>query len=168
MKRGGAVPASARRTFDAASVRARAEARAQQEQQDAATAQAQALAPLDATRALGALPNFEAAVGRRQIVVAGSRERGGGFYCRYCDTLHKDSNRYLKHINGRMHLARIGMSPVAPRATLEDVVQAFEVERRIANPGLVIAAEAQDEEEDDKDTVARTELGLPASFGGSR
>lgn len=47
--------------------------------------------------------------------------RGAGFYCEVCKKMCKDSVGYLDHINGRMHLRRLGQTTQAERATLEQV-----------------------------------------------
>lgn len=47
--------------------------------------------------------------------------RGPGFYCEVCKRMCKDSVGYLDHINGRMHLRRLGQTTQASRATLQDV-----------------------------------------------
>lgn len=146
------VPRSARRTFDAAAATARAAARA-----EAAPAEEVPLAALRARE--GVAPSFERRVGRTEVVVSGSRAQGGGFYCAECDSLHKDSNRYLAHINGRKHLKIIGMNTRARRATVEEVLQAFDVERRRLR-GEVGEMTPRNEEE-----RARAALGLPAAFG---
>ncbi|WFD26490.1 U4/U6.U5 snRNP associated protein [Malassezia nana] len=50
-----------------------------------------------------------------------SQGRGPGFYCEVCKKMCKDSVGYLDHINGRMHLRRLGQKTQAERATLEQV-----------------------------------------------
>lgn len=149
------VPHSARRTFDRAAATSRAIGRETAEEEEVV------LAPLSALPALEdeALA-FERRVGRTEIVVQGSRAQGGGFYCADCDSLHKDSNRYLTHITGRSHLNKIGMSTQARRATVDEVLQAFEVERR-----RLRGEDADDAPPLNTDERARASLGLPVSFG---
>lgn len=50
-----------------------------------------------------------------------SQGRGPGFFCEVCKKMCKDSVGYLDHINGRMHLRRLGQKTQAERATLEQV-----------------------------------------------
>ncbi|WFD22118.1 U4/U6.U5 snRNP associated protein [Malassezia equina] len=50
-----------------------------------------------------------------------SQGRGPGFFCEVCKKMCKDSVGYLDHINGRMHLRRLGQTTQAERATLEQV-----------------------------------------------
>jgi len=47
--------------------------------------------------------------------------RGPGFFCELCNRMCKDSVGYLDHINGRMHLRRLGQSTQVERSTLEQV-----------------------------------------------
>lgn len=68
--------------------------------------------------------DFEAAVGSTQIV---SSSKEGGFYCKVCDVMAKDSNRYLSHVNSRAHQKKIGMSMRVKRSTVEEVEAAFEL-----------------------------------------
>ncbi|CBQ72356.1 conserved hypothetical protein [Sporisorium reilianum SRZ2] len=50
-------------------------------------------------------------------------QTGPGFYCEVCRKLLKDNLAYLDHINGRVHLMRIGQSTQQDRATLDEVYQ---------------------------------------------
>lgn len=150
------IPTSARRTFNDLAAKRRAEVRDEVKEEK----------PLTHLKAHQSVPSFDRFVGQTQVVGA----RGAGFYCRECDTLHKDSNRYLAHINGRAHLAKIGMSTRARRATVEEVRQAFEVERRRANgddePPPVV--ESKDEVVLTKEQQIRADLGLPTEFGSGK
>ena len=148
------IPSSARRKFDAASAARRAEVRNEVKEER----------PLTHLKAHQAVFSFERLVGKTQVVGA----RGGGFYCRECDTLHKDSNRYLAHINGRAHLAKIGMGTRARRATLDEVRQAFEVERRRVNGEDEPVVEEKEEVVLDKEQQQRADLGLPTEFGSGK
>ena len=49
------------------------------------------------------------------------RGGGPGFYCDVCKKTCKDSVGYLDHINGRMHLRRLGQTTQAERGTLQSV-----------------------------------------------
>lgn len=51
----------------------------------------------------------------------GKGQTGPGFYCEVCRKLLKDNLAYLDHINGRVHLLRIGQSTQQNRATLQEV-----------------------------------------------
>lgn len=57
-------------------------------------------------------------------------QTGPGFYCEVCRKLLKDNLAYLDHINGRVHLMRIGQSTQQDRATLEQVHQMLDELRR--------------------------------------
>lgn len=60
--------------------------------------------------------------------------RGPGFYCEVCKKMCKDSVGYLDHINGRMHLRRLGQTTQAERATLQEVrerIAAIRAERAL-------------------------------------
>ncbi|KAL9643480.1 hypothetical protein ABK040_010094 [Willaertia magna] len=48
-------------------------------------------------------------------------EERGGLYCSSCRRVFRDSASYIDHCNSKAHLARLGMTNRAERATLEDV-----------------------------------------------
>ena len=54
-------------------------------------------------------------------VVSGGRDRRGGFWCDVCESLLKDSNAWLNHINGRRHQRMLGRGMRVRRSTGEDV-----------------------------------------------
>lgn len=60
----------------------------------------------------------------------GKGQTGPGFYCEVCRKLLKDNLAYLDHINGRIHLMRIGQSTQQDRATLEDVQEMLDKLRK--------------------------------------
>lgn len=66
--------------------------------------------------------DFESKVGLSEIV--GSIQ-GGGFTCKTCDVILKDSNRYLAHVNSKAHQKALGMSMRVKRSTPEEVREAF-------------------------------------------
>lgn len=169
-------PSSARRTFDTASATARAESRKAREHGKPTShdetgvegVREDELEDLKAHTNNSIPGSFDHLVGRRQVIVAGNRAKSGGFYCKVCDSVHKDSNRYLAHINGRAHLHRLGMSTRTKRATLKEVVQAFEIERR-----RLYGIDGNDEDEEGNEVVTEEdkqllEAGVPLDFGTSR
>lgn len=104
---------------------------------------------------------------------AGERgqQRGPGFYCDVCRKLLKDNLAYLDHVNGRVHLMRIGQSTQQDRATLQDVKAKFaELRERMGQDGaqsksmaydfdarIKAIAEAQEREDADKKDKKREE-----------
>lgn len=66
-------------------------------------------------------------------------QTGPGFYCEVCRKLLKDNLAYLDHINGRVHLMRIGQSTQQDRATLQEVKDMLEELKRtrLASGGAV-------------------------------
>lgn len=66
--------------------------------------------------------DFDAKVGSTEVI---STVQGGGFHCRICDVTSKDSNRFLNHINSRVHQKNLGMSMRVKRSTAVEVRQAF-------------------------------------------
>lgn len=170
---------SARRTFDTAAANARAESRKAREAAQAPSKDSgvevegvreDELVALQAhtDNKSSIVPgSFDHLVGRRQVIVAGNRAKSGGFYCKVCDSVHKDSNRYLAHINGRAHLHRLGMSTRAKRATLEEVLQAFEIERRRLHGLDDIDDDDEAEEAVDEEDKRLLEAGVPLEFGST-
>lgn len=60
--------------------------------------------------------DLESKVGKTEFV-PGARDKRSGFYCEICESLHKDSQAYLNHINSRFHQKNLGMSMRVKRAT---------------------------------------------------
>lgn len=60
--------------------------------------------------------DLESKVGKTEIV-PGARDKRAGFYCDICESLHKDSQAYLNHMNSRFHQKNLGMSMRVKRAT---------------------------------------------------
>ncbi|PWN90531.1 hypothetical protein FA10DRAFT_266986 [Acaromyces ingoldii] len=52
---------------------------------------------------------------------AGGGRKGPGFYCEVCNRTFKDSLAYLDHVNGRLHLRKLGQTTQVERSTLEQV-----------------------------------------------
>jgi U4/U6.U5 tri-snRNP component SNU23 len=51
----------------------------------------------------------------------GVRKGGAGFHCETCNRTFKDSIAYLDHVNGRLHLRKIGQTTQVARSTLDQV-----------------------------------------------
>ena len=95
--------------------------------------------------------NFDEKVGTAEIVTSA---RGGGFFCRVCNSVLKDSNRYLSHVNSRAHQKALGLSMRVKRSTKEDVKKAFELAAMkldYVNSAGVFASDGKDKDDKDKD-----------------
>ncbi|KAN0064626.1 U4/U6.U5 snRNP associated protein [Thecaphora frezii] len=64
----------------------------------------------------------------------GGGQRGPGFYCEVCNKTCKDNVAYLDHINGRLHLMRLGQTTQVTRSTLEQVRAKLDSLRKQLNP----------------------------------
>lgn len=49
------------------------------------------------------------------------KRKGPGFYCEICTRTFKDSIAFLDHVNGRLHLRKLGQTTQVQRSTLEEV-----------------------------------------------
>ncbi|GAB5370307.1 hypothetical protein AAMO2058_001481300 [Amorphochlora amoebiformis] len=67
---------------------------------------------------------------RQMISTSAELADQGGYYCKVCECLLKDSSTYLSHINGRRHQRKLGMSMRAERSTLEEVRNRLEKHKR--------------------------------------
>lgn len=85
--------------------------------------------------------DLDSKAGSTEIV---SSEKAAGFHCKVCDTMVKDSNRYLSHINSKSHQKALGMSMRVRRSTVEEVKEAFAREVRKRNlPTQIIQNEKE-------------------------
>eukprot|EP00033_Pygsuia_biforma_P002065 GCRY01002294.1.p1 GENE.GCRY01002294.1~~GCRY01002294.1.p1 ORF type:complete len:239 (+),score=55.19 GCRY01002294.1:173-889(+) len=59
---------------------------------------------------------------KKQIITdATPLPQQGGYYCKLCECLLKDSASYLDHINGRRHQKKMGMSMRVVQSSVDDV-----------------------------------------------
>lgn len=63
-------------------------------------------------------------------VVEGGRDRRGGYWCESCESLLKDSNAWLNHVNGRRHQRVLGMGMRVERSGTEDVRERLRLLRK--------------------------------------
>ncbi|WVQ78912.1 hypothetical protein IAT38_001003 [Cryptococcus sp. DSM 104549] len=56
-----------------------------------------------------------------QTSTTGKGPRGAGFYCELCNRTFKDSLSYLDHVNGKLHLMKLGQTTFVERSTLSQV-----------------------------------------------
>ncbi|GAW83796.1 hypothetical protein, conserved [Plasmodium gonderi] len=69
-------------------------------------------------------------LGKVQIITQKTtKEEQGGYYCKICDCVLKDSQTYLDHINGKNHNRMLGYSMKVKKVTLNDVVNKLNILR---------------------------------------
>ncbi|EPQ29338.1 uncharacterized protein PFL1_03093 [Pseudozyma flocculosa PF-1] len=131
-----------RRTWDVEEFTARARERDRVDREAAAENEARlqkGLAPLRRRREVLAKPtqalqarkaplDLDKNVGKTMMVDMGGAgdgvgggSRGPGFHCDVCNKTCKDNVAYLDHINGRLHLMRLGQTTQVTRSTVEQV-----------------------------------------------
>ncbi|ETW47950.1 hypothetical protein PFMALIP_03985 [Plasmodium falciparum MaliPS096_E11] len=65
---------------------------------------------------------LEKNLGKVQILTQKTpKNEQGGYYCKICDCVLKDSQTYLDHINGKNHNRMLGYSMKVKKVTLDDV-----------------------------------------------
>ncbi|WFD00752.1 U4/U6.U5 snRNP associated protein [Malassezia yamatoensis] len=64
---------------------------------------------------------LDANLGTTMVEDASGGQRAPGYFCELCKRMCKDSVGYLDHINGRMHLRRLGQSTQTELSSLEQV-----------------------------------------------
>lgn len=68
--------------------------------------------------------NLEKSIGEQQVIAATAPvAQQGGFWCKVCECLLKDSGSYLDHLNGKKHNRTLGMSMRVRKATKSDVAE---------------------------------------------
>ncbi|CAA9991221.1 zinc finger protein, putative [Plasmodium knowlesi strain H] len=73
---------------------------------------------------------LEKNLGKVQIITEKTiKQEQGGYYCKICDCVLKDSQTYLDHINGKNHNRMLGYSMKVKRVALSDVVNKLNVLR---------------------------------------
>ena len=70
--------------------------------------------------------DLESNIGKSVLINNTLTTESGGFYCKDCDCIIKDSISYLDHVNGRTHQKNLGMSMRIERSSLESVRARFE------------------------------------------
>lgn len=73
----------------------------------------------------------------------------GGFYCKTCDCLLRDSHTYLDHVNGKKHQRALGMSMKIKHSTLDEVRSRLDKHKRglIQSSSQLAGSDARDVEE---------------------
>ncbi|KAI8975036.1 hypothetical protein BDF20DRAFT_943083 [Mycotypha africana] len=74
--------------------------------------------------------DLEKNVGKIQVVQSVDSRKQPGFYCEACDVTIKDSVTYLDHLNGRKHLANMGMSTKVEKADASSVKERLAMLKR--------------------------------------
>ncbi|KAK2198289.1 bifunctional U4-U6.U5 small nuclear ribonucleoprotein component Snu23/Matrin-U1-C-like [Babesia duncani] len=72
-------------------------------------------------------------VGKSRVISAvAPKWEQGGFYCKLCDALLKDSQAYLDHLNGKKHNRMLGMTMRVEKVDAQTVAEKL---KRLANQG---------------------------------
>ncbi|KAA8497611.1 Zinc finger matrin-type protein 2 [Porphyridium purpureum] len=119
------------------------------------------------------------------VLVSSNQDANAGFHCDLCDVLFKDSNSYMRHVNGKKHQNILGRSSRVQRSSVVDVQEAIKraagplgdhlehgVQQQPSEPGA--NSKSEEAAVDDVDVEgsqiegAYAELGLPVSFTSGR
>jgi len=77
---------------------------------------------------------LESRVGKASMVNRETaKEQQGGFFCKACDCLMKDSQAYLDHINGKKHNKLMGMSMRVERVGVDRVREKLQKLKKVAD-----------------------------------
>ncbi|KAK1938591.1 Zinc-finger double-stranded RNA-binding domain- containing protein [Babesia divergens] len=94
-------------------------------------------------------------VGKVRIISALThKSQQGGFYCKVCDCLLKDSQAYLDHLNGRKHNRMLGMTMRVEKVDAKTVAEAL---RRRAMQESVPKQDVEDLEKDVQERIRELE-----------
>jgi len=97
--------------------------------------------------------DYGSQVGKKSVVsLVGDRSKQGGFYCKTCDVLMKDSLAFADHLNGKMHQRLLGMTMRTERASLGSVKEKLAALKRKRERGA-----RADPEKEYEDKMARLE-----------
>ncbi|UKJ89611.2 hypothetical protein MACJ_002862 [Theileria orientalis] len=100
--------------------------------------------------------DFSKYVGRMEVIDAlGPRSKQGGFFCKTCNCLLKDSQTYLDHLNGRKHNRLLGMTMRVEKVDAKTVAAKL---RNLANQDAVAAKTKDELENDARERIKELEM----------
>ncbi|KDD76339.1 hypothetical protein H632_c262p1 [Helicosporidium sp. ATCC 50920] len=106
----------------------------------------------------------------QMVSVTGGLSQQGGYYCKVCDCVLKDSMSYLDHINGKYHNRALGMSMRVEQSTADQVRKAIaEAKKQKQKPETLeadylpegLTGAVDNNEEDDEDDGEKSEEKRP-------
>uniref|UniRef100_A0A3B0MVJ4 Zinc-finger of C2H2 type/Zinc-finger double-stranded RNA-binding, putative n=1 Tax=Theileria annulata TaxID=5874 RepID=A0A3B0MVJ4_THEAN len=100
--------------------------------------------------------DFSKFVGRSELVdVDGPKSKQGGFFCKTCNCLLKDSQSYLDHLNGKKHNRLLGMTMRVEKVSAKTVADKL---RRLSERDSSSVKTKEELENDARERIKELEM----------